>query len=323
MPHSDAEQTILIIDDEPASMKALQAALSKEDYNFFWAANGEMAFDMIKGGLVPDLILLDVVMPGLDGFEIYHRLKKDPKTQHIPLIFLTAKLEASEEARGLEMGAVDYIRKPFSLPIIRARVRNHLELKKTRDTLESLSILDGLTNVSNRRRFEEIYRLEWHRASRTQSPLCVLFVDIDHFKYYNDLYGHLVGDQCLRTIAQALQSSLGRPADFLARFGGEEFIILLPDTDQHGCLCLVQNILKAINALRLEHKASPVAEHVTVSIGGVCCASFDSYKRIQILEKADKLLYKAKENGRNRGCIQFIPATGDPEAARTILSSGE
>ena len=322
LPYPDTKQTILIVDDEPINIRALQSTLGGE-YNLLFATSGEMVLDMVKSGVQPDLILLDIIMPGMDGFEVCRRLKNDPKTQHIPLVFLTAKWETSEEAKGLEMGAVDYIRKPFSPPIIRARIRNHLELKRNRDLLENLSALDGLTNIPNRRRFDEVYEYEWSRAIRTQAPLSLLFIDIDHFKNYNDLYGHLAGDECLRSVARALQSSLGRTADFLARFGGEEFIILLPDTNERGCLHLARNILDAVNSLKLEHKASPVAEHVTVSIGGVCCADLDSCQRLQLLEKADRLLYKAKEGGRNRACIQLVPDTGTEGPIHLISNDGD
>ncbi len=219
MSHAPSNQTILIVDDEPINIKALQLVLGDE-HNLVFATTGEMALEMAAQDPQPDLILMDIVMPGMDGFEVCERLKKDDRTRNIPVVFLTARWETSEEAKGLELGAVDYIRKPFSPPIIKARIRNHLELKKTRDLLENLSTLDGLTNIPNRRRFDEIFAHEWNRAVRNKSPLSLLFIDIDHFKNYNDCYGHLAGDDCLKAVARILQSSLGRAADFLARFGG-------------------------------------------------------------------------------------------------------
>ena len=301
MPHFASKNTILIVDDEPVNIKALEFVLGDE-HNLVYATTGEMALDMARSEPQPDLILMDIVMPGLDGFEVCAELKKDDKTRHIPIVFLTAKWETSEEAKGLELGAVDYIRKPFSPPIIRARIRNHLELKRNRDLLENLSTLDGLTNIPNRRRFDEIYIQEWSRALRTKSPLSLLFIDIDHFKNYNDLYGHMAGDDCLKAVARVLQSSLGRPADFLARFGGEESIILLPDTSESGSLHLAENIRRMLKELHIEHKDSPVADYLTVSIGAVTCRDVSQCDRSNLLEHADKMLYLAKHEGRD--CVR-------------------
>ena len=306
MPHEHSNQTILIVDDEPINIKALQLVLG-EEHNLVFATTGEMALQMAVEEPQPDLILMDIVMPGLDGFEVCRRLKSDERTHNIPVVFLTARWETSEEAKGLELGAVDYIRKPFSPPIIKARIRNHLELKKTRDLLENLSTLDGLTNIPNRRRFDEIFIHEWTRAVRNKAPLSLLFIDIDHFKNYNDYYGHLAGDDCLKAVARVLQSSLGRAADFLARFGGEEFIILLPDTKENGCRHLAESIRSAVENLDIEHRGSPVADHLTVSIGAVTCVDVTACDRELLLEHADRLLYQAKHEGRNRVAAQTIP----------------
>lgn len=305
MTHLPSNQTILIVDDEPINIKSLKTVLGDE-HNLIFATNGEMALTMAQSDPQPDLILMDVVMPGLDGYEVCRRLKAHSKSAHIPVVFLTAHWETAEEAKGLELGAVDYIRKPFSPPIIRARIRNHLELKKTRDILENLSALDGLTNVPNRRRFDEIYAQEWRRAIRNNTELSLLFIDIDHFKNYNDLYGHLVGDDCLRAVARALQSSLGRTSDFLARFGGEEFIILLPDTGSGGCLHMAETFCAAVNALHIEHKASPVTDHITVSIGGATCSDANKCDQAKLLDLADRMLYEAKHAGRN--CVRTAVA---------------
>jgi diguanylate cyclase (GGDEF)-like protein len=306
LSHPPSNQTILIVDDEPINIKALQLVLG-EEHNLVFATTGEMALQMAVEEPQPDLILMDIVMPGLDGFEVCRLLKNDDRTRNIPVVFLTARWETSEEAKGLELGAVDYIRKPFSPPIIKARIRNHLELKKTRDLLENLSTLDGLTNIPNRRRFDEILVHEWNRAVRKKAPISLLFIDIDHFKYYNDHYGHLAGDDCLKAVARVLQSSLGRAADFLARFGGEEFIILLPDTKESGCRHLAEAIRSAVEKLDIEHRDSPVADHLTVSIGAVTCIDVTKCDRELLLEHADRLLYQAKHEGRNRVKAQTIP----------------
>lgn len=306
LPHASSKQTILIVDDEPINIKALQLVLG-EEHDLAFATTGQMALRMAAESPQPDLILMDIVMPGLDGFEVCSRLKHDARTRNIPVVFLTARWETSEEARGLELGAVDYIRKPFSPPIIKARIRNHLELKKHRDLLENLSALDGLTNIPNRRRFDEIYAHEWNRSLRNKAPISLLFIDIDHFKNYNDAYGHLAGDDCLKAVARVLQSSLGRTADFLARFGGEEFIILLPETDQNGCRHLAEAIRRAVEKLGIEHKASPVAGHITVSIGAVTCSDITRCDSSTFLDHADRLLYQAKHEGRNQVRAATIP----------------
>jgi diguanylate cyclase (GGDEF)-like protein len=306
LPHEHSNQTILIVDDEAINIKALQLVLGDE-YNLIFATTGEMALRMALEPPQPDLILMDIVMPGLDGFEVCSRLKHDERTRNIPVVFLTARWETSEEVKGLKLGAVDYIRKPFSPPIIKARIHNHLELKKNRDLLENLSALDGLTNIPNRRRFDEIYIHEWNRALRNKSPLSLLFIDIDHFKNYNDAYGHLVGDDCLKAVARVLQASLGRTADFLARFGGEEFIILLPETGENGCRHLAEAIRVAVEKRNIEHRDSPVADHVTVSIGAVTCADVTRCDSATLLEHADRLLYQAKNEGRNRVRAETVP----------------
>lgn len=307
MNHLPSHQTVLIVDDEPINIKALQSVLGDE-YNLVFATDGEKALSMAQADPQPDLILMDIVMPGLDGYQVCEHLKANAKTKHIPVVFLTGKWETSEEAKGLELGAVDYIRKPFSPPIIRARIRNHLELKKTRDMLENLSALDGLTNIPNRRRFDQVYAHEWSRAARNNTELSLLFIDIDHFKNYNDLYGHLAGDDCLKTVARALQSALRRTADFLVRFGGEEFVILLPDTNAQGCHHLAEKIRTTIQDLHIEHQASPVARYVTISIGAVTCIDIAHCDRAMLLDHADRLLYQAKHEGRNRVCSAVLPA---------------
>ncbi|NCD25308.1 MAG: diguanylate cyclase [Deltaproteobacteria bacterium] len=305
MSQSRSKQTVLIVDDEPFNIQTLELVLGDE-HNLTYATSGHMALEMAQAEPRPDLILMDIVMPDLDGFEVCKRLKENTRTHNIPIIFLTAKWETSEEAKGLELGAVDYIRKPFSPPIIRARIRNHLELKKNRDLLENLSTLDGLTNIPNRRRFDEVFTLEWRRAVRSGLPISLLFIDIDHFKNYNDHYGHLAGDDCLKAVSRVLQSSLGRTADFVARFGGEEFIILLPDTGENGCRHLAETIRAAVENLNIEHQASPLTPHLTVSVGAVTCVAVDTITQEDLLDAADRLLYQAKQDGRNRVSFQLM-----------------
>ncbi|MBF0375099.1 MAG: diguanylate cyclase, partial [Alphaproteobacteria bacterium] len=219
-------QTVLVIDDSLATVRMLGEVLSD-------LCDGQVATEAAEGialarAEAPDLVLLDVMMPGMDGYEACRRLKADPRTCHVPVIFVTSLDEEADEAHGLEIGAIDYITKPFSVPIVRARVRNHLELKRHRDLLESLSSLDGLTEIPNRRRLDEHLDQEWRRCARHGLPLSLLLLDIDHFKPYNDTFGHQAGDDCLRLVAGALRDCARRPGDLVARYGGEEFACVLP-----------------------------------------------------------------------------------------------
>ena len=195
-----------------------------------FATNGKEALRIAGSDRPPDLILLDVMMPQLDGYEICRRLKSEESTQNIPVIFVTVRDAVEDEARGLELGAIDYVTKPFNMPIVRARVRNHIELKRRGDDLEALSCLDGLTSIPNRRRFDEVLALEWRRSLRAETWLSLMMMDIDQFKAYNDHYGHPAGDSCIKQVARAIAGCLTRAGDFVARYGGEEFCAVLPES---------------------------------------------------------------------------------------------
>lgn len=248
----------------------------------------------------PDLILLDVLMPDMDGFEVFRQLKNDPRTAAIPVIFLTGVSDASAEEIGLNMGAADFIAKPFRSAVLIARVRNHLELARQRKLLERLSHFDGLTGIANRRYFNVMLAREFSRMQRQQQPLALVMLDVDDFKAYNDHYGHVQGDECLQQVAQTIVQCLHRPADMVARYGGEEFVCLLPDTDHAGAEKLARDIQAAVLALRLPHAQSQASEFVTVSIG-VASAPAQSLSNSQkLLTVADARMYRAKRGGRNR-----------------------
>ncbi len=292
-------QTVLVADDEPNNV----AILSKDLSTFcrvLVARNGVQALKRVEENQV-DLILLDIMMPEMDGHEVCRRLKDNSATKNIPVIFLTAKNDVEDETFGLELGAVDYIKKPFSLPIVRARVTTHLELKKKTDTLEKLAALDGLTGIPNRRLFDEFLKREWGRSLRNKKPLTVIMLDVDHFKLFNDHYGHLEGDECLKRLAGSLSASLRRPADLLARYGGEEFVAVLVETDFEGAELVAQNMLDNVNALKIPHEYSKTAPHVSISVGIASTAPENaSVSSNTLVQAADKMLYKAKEGGRNR-----------------------
>ena len=203
----------------------------------------------------------------MGGYEVIKHLKDDDKTKNIPVIFVTALKSIEDEEHGFKLGAVDYITKPFSPPIVKMRVRNHLRIVHQYKLLDQLAHLDGLTEISNRRRFDEVYQKEWARSMRNKTPFSLAMVDVDYFKQYNDHYGHAMGDIALQKIAKALDSVLRRPADLIARYGGEEFVMLMPETDAFSAEIVAGRSLQAIVDLNIPHNLSEVADVVTVSMG--------------------------------------------------------
>lgn len=292
------KQTVLAIDDVPANLKLLGQILGQE-YRLLLSTGGAHGLQVALDQR-PDLILLDVMMPELDGYEVCRRLKADPRTERIPVIFLTSLKEETDETKGLELGAIDYVTKPFSPPIIRARVRNHLELKRYRDMLESMSLTDGLTGLSNRRHFDQHLDREWRAAIREQKTLSLVMIDIDCFKLYNDRYGHLQGDECLRAVAGVLASSARRPSEMVARYGGEEFACILPDTGREGAATVAESMRARVAELQLPHEKSLVAPHVTLSLGVGTLSPVVGAPVGDLVALADENLYKAKKGGRDR-----------------------
>ncbi|WP_045214677.1 diguanylate cyclase [Desulfonatronovibrio magnus] len=288
---------ILIVDDTPTNIQVLAEILG-QDYEIFFALNGYEAIAMAEAQQ-PDVILLDIMMPKMDGFEACRKLKENPATKSIPVIFITALTMEEDEARGFEIGAVDYITKPIRPAVVRARVKNHLELKRYRDYLENISMKDGLTGVANRRRLDEYLDQEWRRSKRQKEHISLLMLDIDHFKLYNDNYGHSAGDECLKKIATTIESSLSRPADLAARFGGEEFACVLPETDLDGAKNIAEKIHKNIFDLAIPHEYSPVSSIITMSIGIAATIPKNGLSVENFIQNADKMLYEAKRSGRN------------------------
>jgi diguanylate cyclase (GGDEF)-like protein len=297
-PLMHAQANILVVDDSPENLQVISAVL-KQDYRVKVAINGERALALATAAEPPDLILLDVMMPGMDGYEVCARLKQNPVTARIPVLFVSSRDDEEDEARGLSLGAIDYIVKPIRPSIVQARVRNHIELKRSRDLLEQLTTQDHLTGISNRRRFDDSLAQEWQRAAREQTPLSLVAIDIDHFKAYNDHYGHPQGDQCLIRVARALVTCVTRPTDLVARCGGEEFAGLLPSTDSAGAACLAGQMRAAIEAEGLEHARSPTHPHVTISLGVATVVPQAEESAQLLVDLADAALYEAKGAGRN------------------------
>ena len=295
-----ANSSILIIDDVPTNIQVLAEAL-RLDYRIKVATNGADGLAAARQ-TPPDLILLDVMMPDMDGFEVCRQLKSDPATSGIPVIFVTARSEAADEEFGLNLGAVDYITKPFHLPVVRARVRNHLTLKQKADQLEQLAHIDGLTGIANRRRFDETLELEFRRCQRNEHPMSLLMLDIDYFKQYNDHFGHGVGDLCLVQVAASLAGNLSRAADTVARYGGEEFAVILPETDKEHALQIAERLRERILALNSPHAPNLPQSLVSISIGVASTIPTSTTGTIDLLNVADRNLYAAKSGGRNRVC---------------------
>ena len=290
---------ILAVDDAPTNLRILAEAL-QHDYLVKLAINGPDALAVAQSDPPPDLILLDVMMPEMDGYEVLRRLQAHPSTQRIPVIFVTAKATETDEESGLKLGAVDYITKPISIPVTKARVRTHIDLKLRADQLAELALIDPLTQIPNRRRLDESLANEWKRALREGKPLSILMIDIDHFKDYNDHYGHTAGDACLCRVAAALMEGVSRPGDMVARYGGEEFAVILPATDLQPATHIANHLRERILNLEIPHHRSSTAPTVSVSIG---CASthgkINAASPVELLRQADTRLYQSKKLGRN------------------------
>jgi len=290
---------VLIVDDMATNIHALSSVL-KDEYEIKVATSGSTAIKIAKNQEKLDLILLDIEMPEMDGYEVLKELKSDPQTKSIPVIFVTARDDIRDEEKGFDIGAVDYITKPFHPAIVRARVRNQVNLKMKSDLLEELAMIDGLTHIPNRRYFDEAFGERFTDAKRSQRPISVIMVDIDYFKIYNDNYGHGQGDTCLKLIAKTLSSTLKRPSDLVARYGGEEFVAVLPNTDENGALTIANSFLENVRKLQLPHERSQVEKYVTISVGVATMTPSKDTNADGLLKSADEMLYQAKNSGRNR-----------------------
>jgi len=328
---------ILLVDDDPGTIQLLSRILSDVG-NLRFATSGEDALRLVRES-APDLMLLDAEMPGMSGFQVFDALKSEPTLADVPVIFVTSHSEAAFEVAGLERGAADFIAKPVSAPLVLARVKTQLRVKHMADELRRIASTDALTGVANRRRFDEALEREWLVARRAGTPLALLMIDIDHFKLFNDRYGHPAGDACLRSVAQALVGASLRPADLVARYGGEEFVVLLPQTPRGGAEQVAQGVLDAVGALAIAHEASLTAWHVTVSIGVACYDDesacwmpvsaglrFADDLRARctcthLVCAADQALYSAKQAGRAQARLLDIADVDAPQRARGITRS--
>jgi diguanylate cyclase (GGDEF)-like protein len=311
---------VLVVDDDPINIAIITNAL-RGACEPVSVTSGVQALERVEQGDI-DLVLLDVVMPGLDGFEVCARLKNNPATCHVPVIFVTGLDENTDETRGFSVGGVDYITKPIHSAVVLARVRTHLELKRTRDLLERLASADSLTGVANRRRFDSALDEEWRRASRHERWLSLAIVDVDHFKQLNDRYGHLTGDAALKTVATFLSRSTRRVGDLLARYGGDEFGLILPSIDPAMMQGVIRSVLSAVSGAEAA-RIFPSGETLTVSMGAVSLVPPVTGCATEALAVADALLYEAKTGGRDRGVHLEVAAHQKTVITRSTASHPE
>ena len=306
---------ILVVDDSATMRAALGKMLAKMGHQALAADSGAQAIGLYESS-PPDLVLLDVQMPNMDGFAVAEKLRALHPGEWVPLIFLSSQEEDDDVERGIAAGGDDYLIKPVSNVVLNAKIRAMQrigemrarllalgnELASANRELVKLAQQDGLTGLANRRHFDATLLNEMARAQRTGEPLSVVLCDVDHFKLFNDHYGHLAGDDCLKLVSATLQSACKRPADLVARYGGEEFVMVLPQTPGAGAEAVAGNMLKAIAARAIPHARSGAAPYVTLSAG---IATFDARKGINasdLIARADGALYQAKAGGRNR-CV--------------------
>lgn len=296
---------ILIVDDVSKNLQVVGAMLDDVGYATTFATSGKQAIERVKTAN-PDLILLDLMMPEINGLQVCEHLKADPLYAEIPIIFLTASNESEHLLQAFSQGAVDYVTKPYKAPELLARVKTHLELKYTRDELkqalvelEKLATTDPLTGIANRRHLLTLAEREFQRTHRYNNPFSVLMIDIDHFKLINDNYGHNIGDEALKIMADVTVNAL-RKVDIFGRFGGEEFVVFLPETQADEALLVAERIREAIATTPIYVDDQTI--HITVSIG-VTIYESSEISLDGLLMEADKALYDAKKQGRNQVVI--------------------
>lgn len=312
---------VLLVDDQLMVGEAIRRALIDEtEIELHYCSNPLEALAVAKR-VKPTVILQDLVMPNVNGLTLVRQYRSDPATKAIPVIVLSTEEEATVKSEAFRIGANDYLVKlPDRIELI-ARIRYHSaayltqiqrdeayralrrsqqELMETNLELQRLTNVDGLTGLSNRRYFDQYLDTEWRQAMRAREPISLLIIDVDHFKQYNDTYGHLAGDEVLKTVATAVRSTFQRPKDLAVRMGGEEFAVVLPQTLAGDLAFLAKKVVQAIEALGLPHAASPIAEKVTISVGGATHIPAGNDQPERLIEAADKAMYEAKRSGRNR-----------------------
>lgn len=305
--------TILVVDDSKTLRFALSKMIERMGHRSVVASNGEEALELFKRER-PGLVMLDVLMPDMDGYSVARAMRSYRVDDWVPIIFLSAKEDDQDLERGIEAGGDDYLVKPVSYVVLNAKIRAmqriddmrqrllHLsnELAQANMELEIQSHQDGLTTLANRRFFDSRLAQEISRLRRSKGWLSLILCDVDHFKKYNDGYGHIAGDECLQTVADALRNTCQRPTDIVARYGGEEFAIILPETDPAGAEIVGRNLVRNVAARAIPHAYSPTSLHVTTSAGIASVLVGHDLTNAALILRADEALYQAKQAGRNR-----------------------
>lgn len=297
MEESVIMEKILVVDDSAVQAAQLKAILDDE-YDVTVAQTAEDGLRRTSGESY-SLILLDVVMPGMDGFTLLKKLQEEIITQSVPVILITSLSDVMHEQRGLVLGAVDYITKPFSPLIVKARVNTHIKLYNFRRQVEQQSMTDQLTGIANRRRYDRYSAIKWRETIRLQLPFSICMFDIDHFKIYNDTFGHPAGDKVIAAVAKTISTHLHRSTDFVARYGGEEFVALSMGDRSDKIFGHLKRVRQAVEDLHIPHDPS-ASQWVTVSVGGVTIVPPPDGSYAFYLKVADTMLYDAKKSGRNR-----------------------
>ncbi|MEH1809630.1 PleD family two-component system response regulator [Nostoc sp.] len=302
----ESQSLVLIVDDEPFIRLILRHFLEREGYQIAEAQNGIEAINVFKQ-LHPDIVLLDAIMPDMDGFECCTQLELLDCNKHTPILMITGLDDQESVDRAFTVGAIDFVTKPIHWAVLRQRVKRLIQQSQLQQKLEAVNqelqrlvTIDGLTQIANRRRFEEYFSQEWQLLKREQRPLSLILCDVDFFKLYNDTYGHRVGDRCLQKIAQAIKDMIKRPGDLVARYGGEEFAVILPNTDTKGATHVADEICHAIRGLAIPHQNSQVSPYVTISVGFTTEIPQPDSDLEEMIATADRALYKAKAAGRDR-----------------------
>lgn len=328
--HLISEARLLIVDDDAATCRMLEGFLS-DACEIRFASCGREAIGMVREKR-PDIVLLDIEMPDMSGYDVCREIVSDPEMADLPILFITAHSGTDCEIRGLDAGAVDFITKPLSQRIVRARIKTHLALKRRSDQLRANAFIDGLTGIANRRAFDSALQREFHRACRSGAPLALLMIDLDFFKLLNDHFGHLDGDDCLRRIAAVLEAAARRPGDLAARYGGDEFAIILPGCTLASAYKVAETVCEKIDELGIPHPLSTVSSQLTVTIGigsfeteepspacppGITCEQCPA----ELIREADAALYAAKKEGRNRirsGQVSRVNFTGAEDGGQAL-----
>lgn len=297
--NNSVKHRVLIIDDNEMELMVFRSSLNENIISSF-ASSAKDALNLLRHQALPDLIVLDIVMPVENGYEFCRKLKADYQTKHIPIIFLTACKSLEDKTRAFEAGAIDYVTKPFFPEELEFRIQNQLRILEEKRRLEKLAFTDELTNLANRRSYNQALLGEWSRSARNKHALSLLLLDIDDFKGYNDFYGHDAGDTVLKRVAEMFSSLADRAGDLCARFGGEELVLLLPDCSEEGAVAKAEQAVAGVVNLNIDHSHSLHKGLLTASVGVATAFPRADIDSLLLFKMTDEALYQAKTHGKNR-----------------------